>query len=186
MMKYNPYKVLIISSWSLLIVCFVLYLLGANWFTAGTDSKVFIAICAFIDTKLWLKAIIMCLTSLILNSFVSLAVLQQKMYTVTQAGVFIPVILFMSLIGWYNDTLQLMFNLIHFALPVAFAPKKWLRALCSVPIVFSFQVISVVIKNVMGLHLDENTPTLIALILQLDTLIMCALYYLYSIKRKEV
>ena len=184
-MKYNPYKVLIYSCWSLLAVAFILTLLGADWFKAGTDSTWFITMCTFIDSKLWLKAIVMCITSLVLNTFVSLAVLKQKFYTNCQILVFVPVIILGSLSSWISPILQLIFNIIHLFLPVIFNRKALLRCFASIIIVSLFQQISLFAKMIGGISIDESIPTLVALILQLDTVIMCALYYLYSTKERR-
>lgn len=183
-MKHNPYKVLIISCWIMLALCFVIQLFGADWFNAGTDSETFVKVCNFIENRLWLKQICACIICLILGTFTILAILEQKFYTKCQSIVFIPLLAIMSYSSWYLPILNTILSFIVYLLPIIWLKKKWYRAPIGIILVFVFQAMSIIIKNVSGITL-LNTPFLIASILQIDSLIMVILYYLYSI-RKEI
>ena len=183
-MKRNPYKVLILSCWIILFICFVLKLLGSDMFTAGTDNAIVIKIFLFIDTKLWLKQLIACIICLVLVSLVTLAVLKQKFYTLCQGFIFIPLIIIMSYSAWYVPIINTILSIAIYLLPIIWLKSKWYKAFISLGLVSVFQIVSIITKNIGGLTLFE-TSYLPSVILQIDTLIMALLYYLYS-NKKEV
>lgn len=181
MMK-DKYKVLLISCWALLLVCCILKLLGLNIFSINCQNATFITICDYIDNRLYLKIILSCIVALILNSLYILAVLKQRFYTKLQALMFIPLIILMSVIGWYSPPCQIVLNLIFYTvLPILFK-VDFKRVLLSLLLLIAFQVISITLKNIGAWHLNTE-HTLTAIILQFDTLIMVLLYYLYSNKQ---
>lgn len=188
MMK-NKYKVLIISCWALLILCLIFKLFGANIFEPYVKSERFIKLCDFIDNNFYLKIIVACIVSLILNTFTVLAILGQKFYTKLQAIIFIPLITLTSIISWYSNIVNIVLNVLFFILPTIWLKKKWYRSLLGFGLITSFQLISMFIRNISNITLNYET-TLIAIILQVDSFIMVVLYYLYSnylkLKRKEM
>ena len=185
-MKINEYKIQIYSCWALLGICFLLELFGVNFIHIGTDSQGFIKFCNFIDAHLFLKQILACITSVVLNSLVILAILKQKFYTKRQILIFIPVIAAGSLASWYSTLAQFLLNLMQFVIIVFIQPKKYKRCLLGIGLILVFELISAFIKDIGGIVITSETPTLISLILQIDTLIMCALYYLYATRETEV
>ena len=185
MMK-DPWKVLIISCWSLLAVCVVLKLFGVNWFAAGTDNPNFIAFCNFVDNHLWIKYTVVCLLSLLLNSLTLLAMFSRKWFTKLQFAMFIPYIIVMSLIGWYVPAINSIMGVLIFIIPMFFLGKKWWRALIGFGLVTAFQLVSMFLKEVGHIYLNDES-TLVGIILQFDSIIMVTLYYLYANKkRKEI
>ena len=175
----NKYKVLIIICWVLLLICLVAKLLGANIFHPTTDNQTFIKMCDYIDNHLWLKYTISCVVSLVLNSLSFLAILGQKFYTKTQAMIFIPLIIAMSISGWYSKIVNLTISIITYLLPIVWLKKRWYRVLIGIGFILLFQAISIVTKDIGHWYLNEEY-TLIAILLQIDSMIMSLLYYLYS------
>lgn len=183
MMK-DKYKVLIRSCWALLLVCFGIKIFGGNLFEIVCENERFISLCNYIDTHNIIKYIIYCVISLPLNILSVLAMMKQKTFNRLQIFIFIPLMIAMSLIGWYSYLIQLILNIITiFILPIVFS-KKWKRVLIGNLLILAFQMISMITKNIGNIHLNEEL-SLIAIILQLDSIIMVALYYLYSIKNAK-
>lgn len=175
----NKYTVLIITCWVLLLICMIAKLFGANIFHPTTTNQTFINICEYIDSHLWLKYTTSCIVSLILNSLSFLAILGQKFYTKTQAIIFIPLTIAMSIVGWYSQVVNIVIGTILYLLPIVWLKKKWYRVLIGIGLILLFQIISIVTKNIGHLYLNEEY-TLIAILLQIDSMIMTMLYYLYS------
>jgi hypothetical protein len=182
--NYNPYKVLIISCWSVLVCCLILKLFGADWFTAYSENVVFNRICTYVDEHIWLRKVVASIYCTISGTFVILAMLQQKFYTKVQLFIFIPSLLIRSYSAWISNTLNFIISFIVYLLPVIWLKRKWYRALIGIALLNTFQLISLLLKNVGELFL-HNTSFIVSMLLQIDTVIMVMLYYLYSI-RKEV
>lgn len=175
----NKYLILIITCWILLIICMIAKLFGANIFYPTTTNQILITICEYVDNHLWLKYTLACITSLILNSLSILAILGRKFYTKIQVMIFIPLIITMSLVSWYSQITSIIINIIVYLLPIIWLKKKWYRVLIGIGLILLFQIISIVTKNIGHLYLNEEY-TLIAILLQIDSMIMTMLYYLYS------
>lgn len=188
MKKYNPYKVLIITCWAMLGICCILKILGANWFEASVSNTNAIKFFEFIDNKLWIKQLLGSSICLILVSLVILSELKQKFYTLKQGIVFIPLIVIMSYSGWYIPILNTILSIIIYLLPIIWLRKEWYKAFIGLGLVFVFQLVSLITKNIGDFGLFETSYS-VGVILQIDTFIMALLYYLYSNKhnyRKEV
>ena len=181
MMK-NRYKVLIVTCWYLLFIAFLLKVCGVTIFDANSDNQVFIQFCDYLDKTLWLKYILFCLVAIVLESLYLLAVLKQKFYTRLQFIIFIPLIIFSSIISWYIVWLKFVIDILIMLLPIAFK-ANWKRVLVGIVLVVVFELISFMIKNISCYNLN-NKSALVELILQSDTVIMTALYYLYSVYGK--
>ena len=184
-MKHNPYNVLIISCWSMLALCFIIQLFGANWFNVSTQNETFIKVCNFIEDRLWLKQICTCIICLILADLVILSILKQKFYTKIQFIIIVPFVILMSYSSWYSETINLILSFVVYLLPIIWLKRKWYRAILGIGLIYVFQFLSLVIKNVGGLTLF-NVPFLISVLLQIDTLIMALLYYLYSNRKEKI
>lgn len=183
MMK-DRYKVLITSCWSLLLVCLVVKLFGGNWFDICSENSRFIALCEFIDNNMILKIIVNCIMSLILTSLSTLAIMKQVKYTKLQCWLFIPLILSSSIISWYFPIIKTIIDIIVLAvLPIIFK-TNWKRVIVGIVLILAFQVLSIVIKNVGNWYLN-NESTLISILINIDSLIMVVLYYLYSNYNRE-
>ena len=178
MMK-EPFKVLIISCWSLLLVCMVVKLIGFNIFEPATDNVNFIKACEFIDGNLIVKYIVYALNAVLINSLFILSVMKQKFYSKVQLFIFVPLIIVSSIVGWYNTLIKTILDLIFVVVLPLVYKTNWKRIVIGFVLLLSFQVISLLTKNIGNWYLN-NEPTLVALILQIDTVIMTTLYYLYS------
>ena len=178
-MNKNKYLVLIITCWCLLFIALIAKLLGADIFYPSTNNQTFIAICDYVETHIWLKYTLSCVMSLILNSICFLAILEQKFYTKLQAIILIPLIIVMSLVGWYSQLANIILCVVICIILGLFLKKKWYRVPIGIGFIALFQIISILTKNIGHWYLnDENT--LIAILLQVDSIIMSLLYYLYS------
>ena len=186
-MKPNKFKYAILSCWIVLIVCMIVKLLGFNIFEPKTDNQTFIRFCEYLDTHNYLKYIVYCAISLVLNSLSILAILGQKFYTKIQFALFVPLIIAMSLVGWYSQIANLILGVILYSLPIIWLKKRWYRVLIGVGFILLFQAISIVTKNIGYWYLN-NEYSLVTIILQLDSVLMTFMYYLYSnhYTRKEI
>lgn len=178
MMK-DKYKVLITSCWVLLALCFAIKILGGNWFEIAVSNETFINVCNYIDSKIWLKYFITTIFYSISSYIIYLAITKQKI----GKDKYILIILlpasicknYITLLGWFIDILVWMI------LPLLkYKFKNWLRVIIGVILIFVFQLISLLTKNI-GIYI-ETTNILIGTILIIDYYIMLVLYYLYSNK----
>jgi hypothetical protein len=177
-MKKHTLLVVIITCWIVLILALIAKLFGANFYPTS-DNNTFINVCSYIDEHLWLKYTLACIMSLILNSLSFLAILGQRFYTRTQAMIFIPLIIAMSLVSWYNQLINIIIGVILYLLPIIWLKKKWYRVLIGVVVILVFQLISIVVKDIGHWYLNQEY-TLVSILLQIDSMIMTMLYYLYS------
>ena len=121
--------------------------------------------------------------ALILNSLCLLAIMSRKWFTKLQMAIFFPLIIFMSIIGWYSSITNTILSFVLYFIPIFFLKDKIgiriLKCVVGIVLIIAFQFISLFIKNVGTLFVNtENTIT--EIILNLDSLIMVGLYYLYS------
>jgi len=187
MMK-NPLRVLIITCWILLIVCMLIKVSGFNIFEPDTDNTKFIEFCEYIDSVFVLKVIIASIFSLFLNTLTILAILGQKFYTKCQIFIFVPLIISTSIISWYSNIVYIILNILYFLLPIIWLKKRWYRVIIGFGLILTFQFISIITRN-LHQNILNNETTLVSIIMQVDSIIMIILYYLYSnyleLKRKE-
>jgi hypothetical protein len=178
-------KVLIIVCWVVYIACLIIKLCGGNRFEIATSNETFIAICDYIDNTLWLKITIYACISLIMNTLLALAMMKQKFYTVKQICIFVPLILTMSIISWYSVIAQYILNFVFCILIILFHPKQWYRVLIGVILLFIFQFISIFTRNIGGININDE-KSFVAIILQIDMIVMLVIYYLLANARKEI
>lgn len=182
----NPLRTLIYTCWSVLIICFIIQLLGGDWFSLKITNSTVIEVCAYIETNKVLRQICTGILSITLNTFTALAILGQKFFTKRQIIVYVPTLILATFVNHLPTPVTVLINVwFLIALPLIFNIRKWYRPLIGTVLIFTFQLISLMVKNIGGIVL-ENTPFLIGLVLQIDSVIMVVLYYLYSIPRKEV
>lgn len=185
MMK-EPWKVLIISCWSLLLICMVVKLFGFNIFEPATENQNFIKACEFIDSNIVIKYIVYALNALLINSLFILSVMKQKFYSKVQLFIFVPLIIISSIISWYSSLIKTILDVIFVVVLPLIYKTNWKRIVIGFVLLLAFQIISLITKNIGNWYLN-NEPALVALILQIDTVIMTTLYYLYSnYSRKEI
>lgn len=184
MMK-NPYKVLIISCWSLLIFFTIFKPMFANQLLAGTDNQTFIKFSEAVDNSFWYY-ILAYVINFTTCGLYYMAVLQEKKPSLSSLYWAIPLAIYIVLKLIFKDqrTILIITDIaLMIGLPIVINPKKWLRTLLGFVLVALFQFLSRFLK----LRGDEffDTHFFIASILSIDYYIMLVLYWLYS-TRKEV
>ena len=179
MMK-DRYKVLIISCWSLLGVCFLIKLLGGNWFELSTENTKLIQLCNWVDSnisKYFIMGIFYCVSMYLVYLSICKKKIKDCLYIcVVFALIFITKI-FYPIVATVLEPMMLIL------LPIV-KKVSWKRVLVGNILMMAFQLVSLFIRN-LGIYLPADAPTLISLLLQIDYYIMLVLYYLYSNYRKE-
>lgn len=178
---------LIIASWLLLAICFIIKICGANIFEIACNNINFINVCNYIDTHIWVKYILGCLSSYCSVSLFILATIRQYKFKVWQRIVVIVTIICGVAIKLWNSYIGLSIDFIQlFILPMVFLGKPnklWFRIIVGNVLNILFQIISMAIKDINLAIFDDNT--FISLILSIDLYIMLFLYYLYSNIRRD-
>ena len=182
----NTYGMLILLSWILFIICLIIKLFGGNWFELGTDNERFIAFCEYVDTNRVLKMILACLIYLITGYPVICILLNKKRLDVKSTLVFVPIMISKSIISWYSVLISYILDVfVLIILPLIFTKfKGWKRVIFGNILLFGFQVISIVVRNIspdfnVGNTLIENY------LYQSDYYLMIILFYFYYFKSKN-
>ena len=186
-------RTVLIIMWSILGVYLIIKLLGGNWFEIVCKNERFINVCEFLDNNFIPRYLISLTTSLILYSFLYLAILRQWIFTNIQFIIFIiyiPIQCLIKNIFMTNTVVSLLLSIISgFIIPIILYKITgnkitWkfilLQVLLSNLFNLVFQLISALVKNLGIKILDSNM--LIDLIYIIDVFIMIALYYLYCNK----
>jgi len=186
---------ILIIMWSCLAVYLVIKLLGGNWFEIACQNERFISVCEFLDNNFVPRYLVSLITSLILYSFLYLAILRQWKFTKIQFIIFIiyiPIQCLIKNIFMTNSIISFALSVISgFVMPIILYKINgnkitWkfllLNVLLSNAFNFTFQLISMLVKNLGVKMLDESS--LITLIYGIDVFIMIGLYYLYCNKIK--
>lgn len=194
MMK-DKYKTLITACWVVLGVCFLIKLLGGNFFEIMCNNEVVIKVCDFIDKTFLLyifnfvcyyiaaiyyyKAILKVDKLIGRNSIIHLFIL--VLYVIK---LFIQIVLTQNFDINKITLIILIIDTLFMILPIIIINVKlYKRAIIGYLLVLLFQVISMIIKN-LGIHFAISS-TLIVAIFSIDYYIMIILYYLYSIKTEK-
>lgn len=187
-MNKKNFKALIIMCWVLLAVCVIIKLFGGNWFELSTDNTKFIDFCAFVDNTMWIKMILACIVYCVSTYVIMCISCNKTKLTKKQTLIVIPIMIFKSLLTWYNSFIPLILDIVLlFGIPFLIT-KKWLRPLIVIGIVLLLQILTLVIRNIGLIENFNYNSTLISLLYQLDYYIMLLLLYFYNIKyciRKE-
>ena len=185
MMKYNKYKVLIITCWSLLGLCCLIKLFGFNLFIASTDNQSFIRLCDTINNSFWYY-IVGFIFHMITCSIYYMAVLKESKPTISSLKWFIPLIIYIicKTIFYYLKVVFFVLDIVMMiGLPILINRKIWYIAIVSFLLTLFFQLISAFLKLNHYTMFDDNT--LVAVLLSIDYVIMLVLFWLYRV-RKEV
>lgn len=175
--------------WLLLIICFIIKLIGGNFFEKSTTNKTFITICNFIDNHAILKytilycfgyasVLIYCLTTALKFKPTRKDII---IYSVVFTICFVTkIVLIETNLSKYNlliDSIILigLFNL-YFSRNIGIT-------LVSLGLNFLFQLISLLTCNLPIKIINDNF--LIGLFYNLDIYIMLILYWLYANYYKE-
>ena len=175
-----------------MIACFLIKIIGGNWFELICGNQNFINICEWLDNNLITRSIIYAVLYFLSGSLIILAQLKQKIKD-NNSLIIIAIILITAIIRqlYSNRSIDGIMDLIVLILlPLIFniikdkkvKINKLLRIFIGVIIVFCFQLISQITRNIGINYVDENC--IIGFILSIDYYIMIILYFLYS-NRKE-
>lgn len=184
-MQHNKIlKRMIILCWTILICCFIIKLLGGNYFQAVINNNIYQAICSYVDTHLWLQCVIGSLSTTVLNTLFLLAINRKLNFTKGEWILVISSSVLGAIIKVINPYIGIAFDFYqYFILPFLIKPSTVLlpkirSVLFGNILVLLFQIVSAVTKN---LGVPFATQDLVAgLIWMLDLYIMCILYYLYA------
>ena len=178
----DKYKTLIISCWVVLLCCFVVKLLGGNFFEIVCENEKFIRFCEFIDGNI-LKYVISFIMYFISGYIYFIAVVKNDIskYKKILCCVLLIVIWMIKLFIYKYQTIAIIVELMLMILtPILLNKKYWKMAIIGYVLNFSFQLLSVFIKNLKLSFIDNNT--LNGIIFSIDYYIMIVLFYLYRIK----
>ena len=178
----------IILCWIMLVSCFVIKLLGGNWFEIICTNQNFIRICNFIDAHIVIKYFI-AFTVYIPSTYF----LMRSVCFLTNPSKYENIVILSSItIAWLSqfifENLKFIFEFgIFIIIPLLIHKrdfiKKWFWGIIGCALDIGFQLISLITRNI-GIKIVDDS-ILIALILMIDYYIMIALYYLYIKLRKE-
>lgn len=172
--------------WGSLILCFIIKLLGGNYFEIIATNEKFIEICSLLEQyqiNNVIKAIFYCFNLGILISIFSRS--EFKSFKLKFAITFICIISWLikrqfALIGAVIETALMLI------LPMFISKdKKSKTFICAVLgylLVNVLQLVSIFVRNINPIIMKENF--IIGFIMQIDYYIMIILYYLYYVKMK--
>ena len=182
----TPTGMLIIVSWVVLIICLIIKLLGGNWFELGTDNERFIAFCDYVDNHQVLKMILACCIYLFTTLHILKILLDKRKLSPQYYAIFIPLMICKSIISWYSGAISYILDLlIIILLPLILCKfKNWKRVIFANVLVFAFQIITILFRNIGGDFTLSNS-FLIQAIYQVDYYLMILLFYLHYFKFKE-
>ena len=187
--KERYLKRVIVVCWIALAVCFGIKLFGGNLFEIMCENENFIKVCEHADNHWWANYIIYVPYSFVSCYFFTLAIMQELKFTKRQFIITLITIMVGTAIKMSSQVLGLIFDFWQFIImPALFTiktPKRHWFVLIGNVLLFSFQAISMFVKNIkIGVLTSEGV--LISIIFSIDVLLMLILYYGYSnvIKKK--
>ena len=183
--KRNILRKTIILCWSALIICFVIKLLGGNYFEIFTTSERFIELCNWVDNN-FIGTMIMygfyCLNFYLITAIICEYKLTNKKLLIT-----IPLAITSCLLKGFNSIIGSLVEIIFMILTPVIIGKEnkkrvYIRFIITYILMNAFQIISLFIRNfdigLLGNSLCVN------MLFQVDYYIMIILYYIYSVKLK--
>lgn len=178
-MPKNQFRLLIIVSWVVLIICFIIKLCGGNWFELETDNNRFIKFCNYVENHNWLKMSIACIIYLFTTIPIFMIEINNNKSRIILFV--IPLMIFKSIISWYIVWLSYVLDFIIVGLiPLIITKGNWKRVLITIIFVLSFQIITLITRN-LSLWLNDKCNTFIEqCLLQIDYYIMILLFYFYN------
>lgn len=184
MMKYDPYKVLIITCWILLILALLCKLFGANWFEPAVDSNRFTKTCEWLD-KHWEVYIITTAVYIPATYLPYLAMTEQRLFKDSWVCI---ILLPCSYLKDQSNFLLILGFILELTVLVIIPMlklkcKKKLRVLVGLLLISLFQLISIATR--LWTWNLSNQTLLVDLIMSIDYYIMLILYFLYTLKRKD-
>lgn len=186
-MPKNKYKMLIITSWVVLIICFIIKIIGLRKFDFQSDNSKFIRFCNYVDNILWLKMIIACIVCVLTTYPIICVLINKKYLNIKSSLIYIPLMIASSIISWYSTIINMIIQGIYLIIiPLIQTKGKFKRIILTIIFVSLFQIISLLIRNINITNFNDNN-CMITLMFQIDYYIMILSLYLYNFKeRKEV
>lgn len=180
-MNKNVIRTAIIVSWVILIACFVIKVLGGNWFEILIDEGVG----SIVDNNIVLSTVICSLSSYILFNFYYLAICERRNFKLWVHLLLIPyfagiTVLKIFVDARYHILIDLLSNFVVPFLLVLKTNRKFFRIIIAFVLNCGFQAVSVMIRNASFTMISQGS-LIIELILSIDVTIMLILYYLYSL-----
>lgn len=178
----DKYKTLITSCWVVLLCCFIVKLLGGNFFVIVCENEKFIKFCEYCNTG-FMYWVIAYATYTFSTTIYLMAVCKFKKPKLLLIGVVIGIYISKVILTKYALLATLLECLLLIVIPIIVNKKLWLRGIVGYILIIVFQFISAITKN-LGIHFITN-DILTALIFSIDYYIMLILYWLYSIKEEK-
>lgn len=184
--KMKLLKRTIYLCWGALILCFIVKLLGGNYFEIIATNEKFISLCDWLEyhgLNDAIKAVFYCFNLGILISIFSRS--EFKNFTLKFFIISICIISWVikrqfALIGAVIETALMLI------LPMFISKEKKIKTLiCAILgylLVNVLQLVSIFVRNINPILMKENF--IIGFIMQIDYYIMIILYYLYYVKMK--
>ena len=184
-MTLKNFKTLIITSWAVLIICFLIKILGGNWFELAVENEKFVLFCGFIDNTPDLKILLTAVISCVSGYFGLCAIIGKEKLPTHQSIILIIYMLIKSVLSWYYYWVAFFMDIILLLGITTLISKSFKRSIIGFLLINAFQIISLVTRNI-NINGFNNQSYVFMLLLQIDYYIMIFMYYLYSIKKKGV
>jgi hypothetical protein len=168
-----------------LIICFLIKILGGNWFELAVENEKFVLFCDFIDNTPDLKILLTSVIYCISTYFVVCAIVGKNKLPVNQSVILIIYMLIRAIISWYYEWIAFAMDFILIPGITTLIGKSFKRSVIGFLLLNAFQIISLVTRNI-NINSFNNQSYVFMLLLQIDYYIMIFMYYLYSIRKKGV
>lgn len=192
----RPIKRAIVLCWIMLVACFVIKLFGGNWFEVVCTNEHFSNFCNLIENSKPLYVILSFFVYVIPTILIILPICETPIPKKSKFGIVFNIVVCLWAISFINDIVKIVAEIVViFCLPVVINffddymssfsdifKKYWWKGIVGYLTILSFQIISLITKNIGVKMLNENLVT--TFILLIDYYIMSILFYLYSIKKK--
>ena len=182
----DKYGMLIVVSWTVLIICLIIKLFGGNWFELGVENTKFINFCNYVENTQWLKMTIACLIYLLTTYPVLCCILNKRYLNKKLTLYFISLIIVKSIVGWYSVIFAFILDfIIIILLPLVICKfKNWKRVIFGNLLIMVFQLVTIGIRN-LSMNFNLGNTVIENYLIQVDYYIMVLLFYLYNFKRKK-
>lgn len=190
----KPIKRAIILCWIMLVACFAIKLFGGNWFEVVCTNEHFIKFCYFIDESFILREFLM-LISYFISTFLILVCASSKSKLSKKQSIYISIsLVFVFLTKYISANTKTFIEIVNtFTSPIIvnYIEEKdlkkciklyWKNGIIAYLIVFTFQFISFITRNIGIKYVDDNS--FVSLILLIDYYLMILLYYLNNKLKK--
>lgn len=182
-MNKRVLRTLIYLCWAFLVAFALLKTVWAEQFAIAVSTPNIIKVGQFIDTHIWLKQIVHCITSLFTYQFYLCACCHKWFLNWKQYLILLPITIGITLLNWYFPSQMVAINFVFMFVAPLFLKAKYI----DVAIVFATHTLGqfaiLYIRSQPMTLADINIIT--QLICALDCYVWLILYYLYSNLYKE-